>query len=136
MKFRYLLIAVAIFTTGCANEQSTTTSAGNDLVAVDAPNKLLTASNVDLTEPYYFAYQESPVENYDTYGTSKPVSITADSATTLSIYGSDEALDSVPTTDPYVMVDVKAGESYIFESSFDYYVITSSQPTTAVVSVS
>lgn len=136
MKFKYLLVLIAIIATGCGNQEPETTSANSDLMQVESPNKILSVADIDLTEPYYFAYQDQPVENYDTYNTINPISITVDSATTLSIYGSGEPLETVDVTEPYVTVELNAGETYVFESSFAYYEIDSSEPTTAVISVS
>lgn len=136
MKLKYLLIAIVIVTTGCQGQTPEPSSADNDLLEVDGANKLLTAADVDLSEPYYFAYNEQPIENYDTYGTVNPVTVSVDQATTLNIYGSDEPLESVDVTSPYVTVDVDAGDTYIFESAFTYYEIDSSNPTSGVVAVS
>lgn len=134
MKTKYLLIALLVIVTGCTTEQPTTTSADNGLLEVGAANKLLTAANVDFSQPYNFAYSQTPVENYDTYQTLKPITVTVDEDTTLSIYGSDEPVDSA-SSEPYVTIDIKAGESYTFESSFKYYQIVSVEPTTAVITV-
>ncbi len=135
MKFKFLLIAVAIVATGCGVQEAEPTNANQDLLQVDAPNKVLTASDIDLTTPYYFAYNDQAIEDYDTYSRSNPISITPAEATSLQIYGADEPLDTVEVTEPYVTVDVKANETYVFESSFAYYQVVSSTPTPAVISV-
>lgn len=134
-KLSIIMMLILVLTAGCSQQQAEETSANNDLLEVDAPNKLLTAADVDLTQTYNFAYNDQPIEGYDTYDNTNQISITPDQSTTLNVYGADIPTETVDFSEPYVSVDIKAGETYTFESAFEYYQIDSSNPTSAVISV-
>lgn len=134
-KISILLIFIVVLVAGCGKQDAETTNADTGLMTVDAPNKLLTASDVDLSRPYNLAYNSEVVDDVDTYDNSMQLTITPDSATTLDIYGSSDPITDSSGLTPYVSVEVNAGETYILESSFMYYQVVSSDPTTAVVAV-
>ncbi|WOO89290.1 hypothetical protein R2F61_00890 [Mollicutes bacterium LVI A0078] len=135
MKNKLMLIAFAIIASGCSVEAEPS-SANNDLLQVEAPSKVLSAADVDLSEPYYFGYSDQVLEGYPTYKNSNPITITVDKPTTLSILGAEEPLEAIDFVAPTEQVELAAGESYQFETSYSYYEVDSSEPTTAVISVS
>lgn len=134
-KISILLMFILVLVAGCGKQETETASADTGLMTIDDPNKLLTASDVDFSSPYNLAYSSEAVTDVDTYDNSMQLTITPDSKTTLNIFGSSEPITDSSGMTPYVSVEVKAGETYTLESSFMYYQIVSSEPTTAVVAV-
>ncbi len=134
MKNKLMLVAFAIIASGCSAEAEPS-SANNDLLQVEAPAKALSAADVDLTKPYYFAYSNQVIADYDTFKKMNPITITVDEDTTLTIYGANEPVEGLDFVTPTEEVELEAGSSYQFESDYMYYQVNSSTPTTGVISV-
>ncbi len=138
MKLRITLVSVVLLLSGCGNTEATVetqkASADNDLMSVNAPSKILSASDIDLQTPYLFAYNDSVIDGYDTYKNSNPIMLEVDDDTTLNIYATNEVIDDTS----YQLIETfsaKAGDKFEINSTFKYYKIESENDITATLTV-
>ncbi len=142
MKIKYLLIASLVILSGCS-QSAETTNADNGMIEATSIERVLTASDVHLTDQYQFAINDQVVEGIDTY--SGPVSISTDDQVELIIYGSDQPIDEFIPDQPLenqtfiaeVAADGKATTTYTFdeEEQYEYYRIIASEECDIVVAV-
>lgn len=143
MKKWILGVSILVALTGCSQDQvqepaTLNEETDNGLIAAPDVDKVLTASDVEVTDYYDFAYSSEVVEGYDTYKNVNPITVTADSGEIL-IYGSDLPIDSVSgmelVADLVVSSENATSGAITIDDSYTYFRITVSEPTHIVVAV-
>lgn len=94
MKIKLLLVVTILLLTGCSTQEPETTVEANPL-EVDSVQKLLSASDVHVTDEYSFAYSNKVVDGIDTYKSGNPITFTSDEEVEFMLISKNEDGSSI-----------------------------------------
>lgn len=131
MKTFIITMILIIGLTGCTQEADTT-SADNGLIEAPVVDKTLSASDVAIESSYSFAYNDAPIENYDTFKSGDEIVITNNDNLQLEVYGSNQPIDTKSNVD---LVTSSSENEISLEGNYVYYRIDAETAGDIVISV-